>query len=46
MVSVNTLNKGGDLKIWGTIVGRLIEQGGVTQIDRHASISTGVDKKP
>lgn len=38
MVSGNTINNGGELEIWGTVVGRLMKNSGVTRVHPEAAI--------
>jgi hypothetical protein len=41
MVSGDVINRGGNLQITGTVVGRLFEVSGTTQVSPNAAIGTG-----
>lgn len=41
MVSGDAINKGGELYISGTIVGRLVKEAGITNVEPNAAIGSG-----
>jgi len=45
MVCQNVYNKGGKLRVYGTIAGTLVDEGGTIAVERNAVIVRGITKK-